>query len=331
MLTKKQNMIEVMKGSKGNPDRFCNSYEAMVLAYTPVMMAGNFPTKGGPNTVNSWGVTMSFPENVPGMFPVHDAEHIVIKDIEHFRDFVTPPTVLFPEEAWEPFVNMANAIDRNEYFVCPFVAPGIFEQTHYLMSISEALVALYEYPDEMHDLYKMITDWELAYAEQIVKYLKPDGLFHHDDWGSQLSTFMAPDMFEEFVLPCYQQVYGYYKDHGVQCIVHHSDSYGETLADYMVDMKMDVWQGVMSTNNIPELVKKYDGKLTFMGGIDNGKVDKADWNQAEIHDIVFDLCRKIGPKGFIPCTTMGGAESIFPGVYEAVMAEIDNASKELLK
>ena len=331
MLTKKQNMLEVMKGSKGNPDRFCNSYEAMVLAYTPVMMAGNFPQKGGPNTVNSWGVTMSFPENVPGMFPVHDAEHIVVKDITRFRDFVTPPSVLFPEEAWEPFVNMANAIDRNEYFVCPFVAPGIFEQTHYLMSISEALVALYEYPDEMHDLYKMITDWELAYAEQIVKYLKPDGLFHHDDWGSQLSTFMAPDMFEEFVLPCYQQVYGYYKDHGVQCIVHHSDSYGETLADYMVDMKMDVWQGVMSTNNIPELVKKYDGKLTFMGGIDNGKVDKADWNQAEIHDMVFDLCKKIGPKGFIPCTTMGGAESIFPGVYEAVMAEIDNASKELLK
>ena len=32
-------------------------------------------------------------------------------------------------------------------------------------------------------------------AEEICKYLKPDGLFHHDDWGSQTSTFMSPEMF----------------------------------------------------------------------------------------------------------------------------------------
>lgn len=330
MLTKKQNMLEVMKGSKGSPERFCCGFEAIKLAMTPVMLASNAPTKGGPNTVNSWGVTMSFPANVPGMFPVHDPEHIVIKDIEHFRDFVTPPSVVFPEEAWEPFVKMTADIDRNEYFVAPFVAPGLFEQTHNLMSMPEALVGLYEYPDEMHDLFKMLTDWELAYAEQIVTYLKPNGLFHHDDWGSQLSTFMSPDMFEEFVLPGYKQIYGYYKAHGVECIVHHSDSYGETLADYMVEMQMDVWQGVMSTNDIPALVKKYDGKLTFMGGIDNGKVDREDWTQENIHQQVFDICRKVGPRGFIPCTTMGEPGSIYPGVYDTTMAEIEKASAELL-
>lgn len=29
MLTAKQNMIECMKGSKGNPDRYVNQYEAV--------------------------------------------------------------------------------------------------------------------------------------------------------------------------------------------------------------------------------------------------------------------------------------------------------------
>jgi hypothetical protein len=98
------------------------------------MMNGNFPVKGGPNTVNSWGVTMSS-QPCSRHVPVHDKEHIVIKDIEHWRDYVTPPTVKYPDEAWEPFVNMVKAIDRNEYFVAPFMAPGIFEQCHYLMEI----------------------------------------------------------------------------------------------------------------------------------------------------------------------------------------------------
>jgi hypothetical protein len=321
-------MIEAMKW--GNPDRFVNCYEAVQLAYTPVMMNGNFPVKGGPNTVNSWGVTMSFPANVPGMFPVHDKEHIVIKDIEHWRDYVKPPKVVYDEDAWAPFVNMVNAIDRKEYFVAPFMAPGIFEQCHYLLEISNCLVSLYTNPDEMHEIIDMLTDWELRYAEEIVKYLKPDAIFHHDDWGSQLSSFMSPDMFEEFILPAYKQVYGYFKKNGVECIIHHSDSYGMNLVDYMVEMGMDVWQGVMTTNDIPGLVKKYAGKLTFMGGIDNGKVDMEGWSRETIHNYVFDICKKCGPKGFIPCTTMGGAESLYPGVYETVMEEIALASKELL-
>ena len=50
-----------------------------------------------------------------------------------------------------------------------------------------------------------------------------------------------------------------------EIIVHHSDSYGENLVPFMIEMGMDVWQGCMSTNNIPEIIKKYGGKLTIMG------------------------------------------------------------------
>ena len=39
MLTAKQNMIECMKGSKGNPDRFVNQYEAIQLLFHPFLLA----------------------------------------------------------------------------------------------------------------------------------------------------------------------------------------------------------------------------------------------------------------------------------------------------
>jgi uroporphyrinogen-III decarboxylase len=329
MLTKRQNMVETLKG--GKPDRYVKGYEALALVYHPLTLTDAFPMKGGSPVKNRWGVTMSWPANAPGPFPVHTPDKIVIQDIEHWRDYVKVPSVILPESAWEQTVRQVEQIDRNEYFVAPFVAPGIFEQSHYLLEITNCLTSFYTNPDEMHEIIDMIADWEVQLAEQIIKYIKPDALFHHDDWGSQLSSFISPEMFEEFILPAYKKVYGYYKANGIQCIVHHSDSYGENLVPYMIEMGMDVWQGCMSTNNIPEIIRKYGDKLTIMGGIDNGKVDRADWTRENIHEEVFNACKTYGTRYYIPCTTMGDPASIYPGVYDAVMEEIDKASAEMFK
>ncbi len=329
MLTKRQNFLETIRG--GKPDRYVKCYEALAIVPTPYGLSNPRPLKGGANVVNKWGVTISFPDNVPGPFPVHDEEHIVIKDIEHWRDYVTPPSVVFPEDDWAETLKKVAEIDRNEYFVTAMVAPGVFEQCHYLLEIQNCMTAFYENPDEMHEIIDMLTEWELQYAAEICKYIKPDALFHHDDWGSQTSSFVSPAMFEEFILPAYKKIYGFYKANGVEVIVHHSDSYGENLVPFMVEMGMDVWQGCMSTNNIPEIIKKYGGKLAIMGGIDNGKIDMASWTRELVHKEVFKACKEYGTKYFIPCTTMGGPGSIFPGVYEAVLEEIDMVSAEMFK
>lgn len=326
MLTRRQNLLETIHG--GHPDRLVNQYEYMQQVFDPVLLnaLGNCP-RGG-TAVNGWGVTIEFPDYVPGPFPDTSPEKVVIKDIEHWRDYVKAPAVDFPEEAWAPFVQQAESIDRNEYFVANFIAPGIFEKLHYLMGMEECMMAFYESPDEMHELIDFLTDWEIKCAEQVISHLHPDALFHHDDWGSQKSTFMSPAMFEEFILPAYKKIYGYYKDHGVQLIVHHSDSYAATLVPYMIEMGVDIWQGVMSTNNVPELIRKYGGKISFQGGIDNGKVDRVDWTKEGIEQEVRGVVEACGNMYFIPSTTMGGPESTYPGVYETVSETIDKISEE---
>ena len=80
--------------------------------------------------------------------------------------------------------------------VTQFIAPGLFEQFHHLQEIQNALINFYEEPECTHELIEYLTEWELQYAEKICKYIKPDAIFHHDDWGSQTSTFISPDMFD---------------------------------------------------------------------------------------------------------------------------------------
>ena len=328
MLTKRQNLLETMHG--GHPDRFVKQYEAFgIVIGSPFGNRNPNPKRGEMNVVNAWGVTKSFPEGTPGAFPVHTPDKIVIKDIEEWQKYVKVPRVVYDAEEWEPFIAKAEAIDRKEQFVMPFFAPGVFEQCHYLMEIQNCLMAFYEYPDEMHELIDCITQFELDYAAEICKYLKPDGLFHHDDWGSQISTFLSPEMFREFIKPAYMKIYHYYKDHGVELLVHHSDSYAATLVPDMIDMGIDIWQGVMNSNNIPELIQKYGGQITFMGGIDSARVDYEGWTEEVVAREVRKACEENGKLYFIPNASQGLPMSTFPGVYEAIDVEIDKMSKEM--
>ena len=110
-------------------------------------------------------------------------------------------------------------------------------------------------------------------------------------------------------------------------IVHHSDSYAATLVPYMIEMGIDIWQGVMTSNNIPELIQKYGGKISFMGGIDSARVDHPGWTREEVHTEVEKACRECGKHYFIPSASQGLPISTFPGVYEALTEEIDAISK----
>ncbi|MCD8198177.1 MAG: uroporphyrinogen decarboxylase [Lachnospiraceae bacterium] len=327
MLTARQNYIECITEG-GKPDRASNQFETLRMAFNPSMIHSAMPEKGGPDVKNSWGVTYSYPENVPASFPVHTPDKVVIKDIEEWQKYVKAPSLDFPGEEWDMFRAQYDEMDREKVLATTFVAPGIFEQCHHLGEISETLVNLAAYPDEMHDLIKYIKDYELKLAELICDKLKPDALFHHDDWGGQKTTFMSPAMFEDFFVEPYKEVYGYYHDHGVKYVIHHSDSYGATLIPSMIEMGIDVWQGCFSTNNLPEMIKKYGGKISFMGGIENCLVDYEGWTRERIHDVVYKTIDECGIKYFIPCIAQGGSGSVFPGVYKVMGEEIDRYNRE---
>lgn len=325
MLTVKENLREVMTG--GNPDRFVKQYEFMKFIMS-VPFIRKKPPVGG-EIVNEWGVTIRWPEGQLGSFPVHDEDHIVLKDITKWQECVKAPNVVFPDSAWEQAIADGKAVDHDNQYVTAFIVPGLFEHTHYLMGMENALMSFYEEPEAMHELIGYLTDYELAYAQELVNNLHPEAVFHHDDWGSQISTFLSPAMFEEFFLPAYKKIYDFYKDNGVELIVHHSDSYAASLVPFMIEMGMDIWQGVMNTNDIPELIKKFGGQLTFMGGLHSGEIDHPAWSVEEIEKAVLKTCHENGKLSFIPSSSQGINASSFSGVYETIDAAIDKTSQEM--
>ena len=327
MLTARENMRRTVKNE--NPERYVNQYEAIKLLFSPFNMHSPLPQKGMPPSQNAWGVWNEFPAHTPGGFPIHTPEKLLVKDIEHWSDYVKAPSLKFTDEEWGIFKGMYDAVDRSKTYAAVFVAPGLFEQTHHFCSIDKALMYYITNPDEMHDMIKLLTDWELEFAEGVCSHLHPDMVFHHDDWGSELNTFLRPSMFDDFFLEPYKQIYKYYHDHGVELVVHHSDSWCASIVPEMIEMGIDVWQGCMHKNNVPELVKKYGDKITFMGEIDNKFVDFDGWTPEVCYKAAYDAIESVGtPNGFIPCISQGGPGSVYPGTYKELWDAIDKYNLE---
>ncbi|MDR1422790.1 MAG: hypothetical protein LBI64_08025 [Coriobacteriales bacterium] len=314
----------------GEPDRFVNQYEALRILFHPWMIHSGPPlTPGNGPVVNAWGVTNDWPEGTPGQFPIHTPDKIVLKDIENWRDYVKAPSLKFAQEEWDQFKAEYDAVDPDQAYVAPIIVAGLFEQTHHLGEIANALTYYITNPDEMHELLKYLTEWELELAEGLCTHLKPNAIFHHDDWGTEISTFLRPEMFAEFFVEPYKQIYSYYHDHGVELTVHHSDSYAATLVPYMIEMGIDVWQGCMESNDVFGLLDTYRGQIAFMGNIDNKDVDFRGWTQDAARIAVERACPDTNTQSYIPCITQGGPGSVFPGTYVALTEEIDKRSAEL--
>ena len=115
----------------------------------------------------------------------------------------------------------------------------------------------------------------------MVEHVHPDVMLAHDDWGSKMNLFVRPEIWREIVKPAYVESYNYLHDNGV-IIVHHSDSFCEPIVEDMVELHIDVWQGVLPTNDIAKIQKELNGRMTLMGGLDSGIFEGEDSTEEEI-------------------------------------------------
>ena len=331
MLTIKENLLETLK-KDGHPDRFVKGFEFLNVMPETAYFMGDYPVAPADHDQSGYdhyGVFWSLPVGQMGSYPVHDDEHTLVKDILEWRDVVKRPMAPPVDGYWQMLKGKAAAVDRTQQFVCALHPQGIFERLHALMGMEDCFINFYEEPEEMEELINFIVEVELDFAKNMVERVGIDAILHHDDWGTTNNSFLSPDMFEEFILPAYKKIYGYYKENNV-LIVHHNDGYGANLVDYMIEMGIDIWQGVIPDNDIPALLEKTDGKLTFMGEIESRVIDIKDVTPEQIQAEVTRACRKIGPhRNFIPCLTTGMPFSHIPHVAGAVAEAIDKMSAEL--
>jgi hypothetical protein len=327
MLNPKQNFLETIKPD-GKPDRLVRQYEGTeFLPGDPVTgyeRGQRYP--GMEAKKDKWGTMIVWPVGSPGSMPEITQETKVIRDVRRWRDYAKVPDLVAncSEHAlWIKYLERVANVDRENTLVMAWAPTGLFERLHFLMGFEDTLINLITEPEAMKDLCAAIGDYRYKLMKLICDLAKPDIMLSHDDWGSKTNLFMHPDIWRQFIKPNYIRAYGYLKKKGV-IIMHHADSFMEPIVKDMVELGIDIWQGVLPQNDIRKLQTQLHGRMTLMGGIDAAIVDREDSTEEEIRMHVRDVCESFGPGGhFIPCITYGAPGTIYPAGDKYINDEID--------
>lgn len=328
MLTPKQNLLESLKPG-GKPEYLNNGFNMLRgIPGDPVFKLVRGNRVRGTNSYDQWGTYILFPEDAPAAVPLVTEENQVIKDISDWQEYVKVPDLRGKcSEGWEDAVAAKNAIDSDRYLSMTVMGTGIFEQMHMLMTFEDTLTSFYEDPDAVHELIDVITEYRLEYMKLICENLHPDVICSHDDWGSKTSTFFSPEVWREFFKAPYKKLYDYLHSQGV-IVMHHSDSWCESLVEDMVDIGIDIWQGVLPSNNIKAIAEKVGDRMLLMGGIDS-VIDRVDATEEEIRkETRRALEEYCDYKGFWPGMTYGGPGTIYPEVENIITDEIHKFNLE---
>lgn len=333
MLTAVENFRETLKRD-GKPDRLLKQYEG--CAFFPPSPASTYIRgnrhPGMEPLIDRFGTTILWPEGQVAAMPHVTEDTKVIKDITEWRDQLVMPDLeanCSDPALWEPFIQKADEIRARGDLVMAFMPTGVFERLHFLMGFEDMLMNFLLEPEDMMDLCNAIGEYRYQYMKLIVDNIKPDVMLSHDDWGSKNALFVSPETWREFIKPQYVKTYGYMKERGI-VIMHHADSFMEPIVEDMVELGIDIWQGVLPENDIPKLQKQLDGRMVLMGGLDASIVDRGDSTEEEIRKEVRRACETYGPGGhFIPCITYGAPGSLFPHVDPIIDDEIDKYNREV--
>ena len=329
MRTEKENFLCLV--NHGTPDRLVANYEALgVVRVDPVTALDWWPRKRGSSCVDVYGTTILWPEDQPAGIPYITEENKVIHHIEDWRNELKLPDydALEPDMDWSENARLVAQIDRSQKLVTSILPTGLFERCHFLMGFEDMLMNLLMEPEAMEDLLDELLRVRLSYVRLLAKYMKPEVIISHDDWGNKKSLFMSADTWRRFFKERYRKLYAYMHELGI-IVVHHADCHCAAIAEDMAEIGVDVWQGVIPDNDIVSLQKKLKGSMVLMGGIDS-RIDHKDWTEEEVRRETRRACSEYGKAGsFIPCLTYGGPTSIFPGVTETIVDEIHRYNQEI--
>lgn len=140
-----------------------------------------------------------------------------------------------------------------------------FERMQFIRGTEELYVdfalgnpAMHAFLEEVHDFYRrLLTVW----AETDV-----DGLFFMDDWGSQRSLLMNPELWVRVFKPMYRDYADIAHSHGKK-IFFHSDGYTLDIIPHLIDIGIDAANLQVFCIG-PEKLRRFRGKISFWGEMD---------------------------------------------------------------
>lgn len=192
----------------------------------------------------------------------------LIDDWSKLETFRPPYEVL--EQADLSMVNDFCA--KTDKFILPmwWANYNLFERMQELRSTEQLFYDLAYGEDEVYRLRDMVHGYFMAQARMWVK-TDVDALHIADDWGTQNTLLISPDMWRQFFKPCYKEYCDLAHAHG-KYVVMHSDGNTELIIEDLIEIGVNAINTQIFCMDMDKLAEKYHHRIVFWGEIDRQQI-----------------------------------------------------------
>ena len=261
-MTAKDNMLMFLRHEI--PEWIPNYRQDVQVYAPPEVLERSSCKEGGPDW---FGVRWAYEPTVRGFMPDTRCAPF-LPDITGWRE-----QVRFPDLNAVDWTGMAerdaDKLDPDKVMVVQIVC-GLFERLAAMMGMAEANIALVEEPEACRDFLCGVADFHIEKMTRLLEYFPQIAMFEiHDDWGTQISSFMSPKTWKQVIGPAVSKVTAFLKERGKYLHLH-SCGRVEGLIPGMIEAGIEHWTSAQSMNDLPEILRTYGPGRTFtvMGGFD---------------------------------------------------------------
>ena len=193
-MTPKEKYLTMLRGEI--PEYIPSMYEERAGRFDEELLTPVYAPNGP--VVTSLGVTyVGSPSLNNGAMPKPGV--ILLEDITKWRDVIHAPDL--SDFDWEDYyTKKIKDIDRSQKYIS--VTGGDYFLTLVsFMGFENALLALYEEPDEVKALLEYVSEFYLLVLKQQLRYVKPEIVSIMDDDAALRAPFFSVEMYHEFFKP----------------------------------------------------------------------------------------------------------------------------------
>jgi uroporphyrinogen decarboxylase len=280
----------------------------------PDMKRENYPPlyKSGRNADDFgtvWHVEQEGICGIPEEFP--------LSDWSRYDDFRWPEFTAGPPKTRLYSGHMAGYSDdyyaRGAWIV-------FFEQMQQLRGMVNLMMDLAEQSDEVHRLRDDLLAFNLRWIDRWLEH-EYDGLHFADDWGTQKSLMISPDLWRRFFKPAYKAMFDKVNGAG-RDVWYHSDGNIIDILPDLIEIGVKVINCQANVIGLDLLKKNFAGKVCFRTDLDRQKVMPFA-SPAEVRRHVRDVFDHLGtPRGgIVACGEIGPDVPLenIRAMYEAFM------------
>ena len=225
--------------------------------------------------VDEWGVKRVY----TGMYwdiieyPLRGA---TLKDLENYR---WPDPTSIDHRAIDAYAKQAKTLwEETDYILCAeHPVYGIFELGCWMCGFDDFLLKMALDEDFVHRFFSIVLDYQKKVIEH---YYGALGAYIHytssgDDFATQTSLFMSPDMFRRLIAPYFKERIRHTKAHTDALYLHHSCGSVFPIIGDLIDCGVDILNPIQpkAGDMQPQKLKAaYGDRIVFHGGIDTQEI-----------------------------------------------------------